>query len=130
MSSMSENRRPRQPVAVKRALRPRLLRLRDVLRASHTLAWRKANDTERLDENNGLLLAANLDALFDKCLITFDEAGAIQISPAVMKAERDLLGPLQGLITTPSPLQWRYLALHNEEFRAKLRKHQGMAAAG
>lgn len=106
------------------------VRLRDVLRASHILPWRRANDKERLDENNGLLLAANLDALFDKCLITFDCAGAIRISPAISKTERELLGPLNGLMTPPSEPQWKYLALHNEEYDAQLRKHQKSAACG
>lgn len=106
------------------------VRLRDVLRASHILPWRKANDEERLDENNGLLLAANLDALFDKFLITFDRAGAIQISPAISKFERELLGPLKGLIAAPSERQWRYLALHNEVYDAKVSQHKKSAAAG
>ena len=106
------------------------VRLRDVLRASHILPWREANDEARLDVNNGLLLAANLDALFDRFLITFDRAGAIQISPAISKSERELLGPLKGLVAAPSEQQWKYLALHNEEYDAKVSRHKKSAAAG
>jgi predicted restriction endonuclease len=43
--------------------------LEDILRASHIKPWRDSNTDERLDPANGLLLTANLDALFDRYLI-------------------------------------------------------------
>lgn len=43
--------------------------VREVLRASHIKPWRKASKNEKLDPENGLLLSANLDALFDRGLI-------------------------------------------------------------
>jgi len=41
------------------------------LKASHIKAWKDCTSTqERLDSNNGLLLCANHDALFDQYLIS------------------------------------------------------------
>lgn len=50
------------------------------LRASHIKPWRDATNEERLDPSNGLLLRADIDALFDVGLITFDEDGKIVLS--------------------------------------------------
>lgn len=59
----------------------------EALRASHAKPWAEcADDAERLDAFNGFLLVANLDALFDRFLISFDDAGhlltSIQLSPS------------------------------------------------
>jgi putative restriction endonuclease len=51
-----------------------------ILRASHIKPWRYSSNQERLDIFNGLLLAPNLDILFDKGFISFDSHGNIQIS--------------------------------------------------
>jgi hypothetical protein len=60
----------------------------EVLRASHIKAWKHcASHTERLDAFNGLLLIPNLDALFDKALISFDVKGQIQISKRLSKED-------------------------------------------
>ena len=50
-------------------------RLRDILKASHIKPWKISNNRERLDPSNGLLLIANIDALFDSGLVTFDNNG-------------------------------------------------------
>ncbi|WP_439840223.1 HNH endonuclease [Aeromonas veronii] len=40
--------------------------------------WSKcANNAERLDGNNGLLLSPHIDKLFDRGWITFTDAGAL-----------------------------------------------------
>ncbi len=52
-----------------------------VLRASHIKPWRDCDNKERLDTFNGLLLAAHIDALFDKGLITFEFNGEILLAP-------------------------------------------------
>lgn len=58
--------------------------LPEVLRASHAKPWAEcATDAERLDVFNGFLLSANLDALFDRFLISFDEQGVLVIAPAL-----------------------------------------------
>jgi len=50
--------------------------------ASHIKPWRKSDNAERLDGNNGLLLAAHIDHLFDKGIISFADDGLLLISPA------------------------------------------------
>lgn len=46
--------------------------------ASHAKPWAEcANDAERLDVFNGFLLVANLNALFDRFLISFDDTGRL-----------------------------------------------------
>lgn len=47
--------------------------IQEILIASHAKPWKICSDAERVDPHNGLLLSANLDALFDKGLITFDK---------------------------------------------------------
>jgi predicted restriction endonuclease len=92
------------------------LKLGQLLRASHILAWKDSNDSERVDPNNGLLLSANLDALFDQHMITFDQIGRLRISRSIASTDLSLLGPLQDLRTKPTPEQWHYLQIHNAVF--------------
>lgn len=51
------------------------------LRASHCKPWRDANNEERLDGENGLLLTPSMDHLFDRGFIGFDIDGQTIISP-------------------------------------------------
>jgi hypothetical protein len=52
-----------------------------VLIASHIVPWSKCTTrTERLSVANGLLLTPNLDKLFDRGLISFDDRGKIMLS--------------------------------------------------
>ena len=70
----------------------------DVLRASHAKPWAEcATDEERLDVFNGFLLSANLDALFDRFLISFDEQGALIVSPELNGIDLQPLGVLPGM---------------------------------
>ena len=92
------------------------LGIRQLLRASHILAWKDASDAQRVDPNNGLLLSANLDALFDQHLVTFDRSGRVRISRSITSTDLPLLGPLQDLRAEPTPEQWHYLRLHNDVF--------------
>lgn len=48
---------------------------KSLLIASHIVPWSKAKPIEKTDPNNGLLLAINWDAVFDKGLITFNDNG-------------------------------------------------------
>lgn len=43
----------------------------EMLTASHIKPWRDADNTERLDPANGLLLATHVDKLFDRYLLSF-----------------------------------------------------------
>lgn len=74
----------------------------ELLRASHAKPWKEANDAERLDVHNGLLLAVHLDALFDRGFIAFDDTGAMLISPRLPAAAASLLG-IDG---PPRRLRW------------------------
>jgi hypothetical protein len=67
--------------------------LPQALRASHAMAWALcATDAERLDIYNGFLLCANLDALFDAYLASFDDDGRLLISGTVSAEARERLG--------------------------------------
>lgn len=48
-----------------------------VLIASHIKPYRKSDEHEKFDPNNGLLLSKNMDSLFDLGYITFDVCGNI-----------------------------------------------------
>ncbi|MGD0959365.1 MAG: HNH endonuclease [Methylomonas sp.] len=91
----------------------------EVLRASHAKPWVNCvSDAERLDVFNGFLLSANLDALFDRGLITFDDAGKVIISPRLNQDQREALGLQPDL-----RLRWIagehlvYLQYHREIFK-------------
>lgn len=62
-----------------------------ILIASHIKPWSVCNNYERLDVNNGLLLSATYDKLFDSGLITFDNSGKIKISSMIKEYDRHLL---------------------------------------
>lgn len=51
-----------------------------LLRASHIQPWRSSNNIERMDPYNGLLLSANLDAAFDRGLLTFADDGRVLVN--------------------------------------------------
>jgi putative restriction endonuclease len=54
-----------------------------LLVASHIKPWSICNNSERVDTENGLLLSANMDKLFDCGLITFTDGGKMFISSFV-----------------------------------------------
>ena len=95
------------------------LQMPEILRASHARPWAECEtDTERLDVYNGFLLTANLDALFDRFLISFDETGRIIISEAISDSQKVLLNIHQDL-----HLRWiskeheSYLIFHRTKFQ-------------
>jgi len=63
-----------------------------ILIASHIKPWKNANDVERLDVNNGILLSPDYDALFDKHLISFENSGKIILSRQIENSEYLKLG--------------------------------------
>ncbi len=52
----------------------------ELLIASHIIPWVESNHIEKLDKNNGLLLSASIDKLFDQYYISFDDNGFMIIS--------------------------------------------------
>jgi HNH endonuclease len=94
--------------------------IREILRASHIKSWRDcANDRERLDPDNGLLLSAHIDALFDKHLISFEDDGSILISKRVGQIEIERLRLMGRLFKRLNDGQKRYLAVHRSHFHTK-----------
>jgi hypothetical protein len=62
------------------------------LKASHIKPWRDANDSERLDGANGLLLSPHIDHLFDEGYITFSRSQELLIVPEVREKLADAWG--------------------------------------
>jgi hypothetical protein len=87
----------------------------EVLRASHIKPWHNSDDRERRDPENGLLLIANLDALFDKFLITFDNDGRMLVSDRIEEGLYRQLGLPGALRLSPTLTQQRFLEYHREE---------------
>lgn len=90
-----------------------------VLRASHVKPWRLSNNQERLDPNNGLLLSAHLDALFDAGLITFSSSGDMIVASDLLGSYRELLQLGARLRHKPSPELQRYLQYHHGIFNSR-----------
>lgn len=89
------------------------------LRASHVKPWSKSTARERHDPQNGLILSANLDALFDAGLITFGDDGEMHVSQAVSIEHRKELGIPRPLRSRPSDSLRKYLAHHRrDEFQS------------
>lgn len=90
------------------------LACREILRASHVKPWIDSTAKQRLDRHNGLLLSANLDALFDKGLITFDSLGRMHVSKRLDGKHREALGLPIPLRFVPKELV-PYLKYHEKE---------------
>jgi hypothetical protein len=63
-----------------------------LLRASHIKPWKDSTNYERLDHHNGLLLAPNVDAAFDRGLVSFRDDGQIIISTSLRPEDMRALG--------------------------------------
>lgn len=97
-----------------------------LLRASHI---KRFEDCETLEEafdiNNGLLISANADALFDKYLITIDEDGTIIYSFLIdkrLEMELNFNSTLFKYMLTPKRKE--YLAEHKKRFEEEEIKRQ------
>jgi predicted restriction endonuclease len=91
----------------------------EALRASHIVPWSESSNRDRLDPNNGLLLVANVDALFDRGLVSFDSDGGMVVSSTIPHADRQLLG-VPARITAPlNPKLQKFLATHRQRFLTK-----------
>lgn len=88
-----------------------------LLIASHIHAWSLSNNDERIDPENGLLLAPHIDRLFDRGLISFDDGGRLLIGSSLPSVDQLALGldrykALRGM----TPGNRRYMALHRRRF--------------
>ncbi|MER9724660.1 MULTISPECIES: HNH endonuclease signature motif containing protein [unclassified Mesorhizobium] len=87
-----------------------------VVRASHILPWRDADNAERLDPENGLPLIATLDALFDAGLISFSDTGEMLVNQSVLENQHNLIGKAKRLSRKPGERMQQYLAGHRRSF--------------
>lgn len=78
----------RRVMAIEHACRVTGVNQEEHLVASHSKPWRDSDNEERLDGENGLLLTPNIDHLFDRGFISFEDRGQLIISPV---AHRDSL---------------------------------------
>ena len=86
-----------------------------LLRASHIKPWRDSTDAERLNRYNGLMLSPNLDAAFDRGLISFSDQGAVMISTQLSDADAKSIGILPGLrLVCVFEENKPFLALHRQ----------------
>ena len=93
--------------------------IREILRASHIKPWKISDNQERLDPENGILLSANIDILFDKGFISFDDGGNMLISKRLSARDQKLLGLPKNLRRKPSSGERSYLAHHRKAFKFK-----------
>lgn len=63
----------------------------DLLVASHIKPWKDADNSERMNVYNGLLLLPNFDKLFDRGYISFEDNGHIIYSKYIDDNDRRLL---------------------------------------
>ena len=82
-----------------------------ILRASHIKPWSKSSNKDRLNPNNGILLAAHIDALFDCGLISFADNGKLLKSAGIDGQLQQLRVPLR-LQRQPTPTEKIFLAYH------------------
>ena len=93
-----------------------------LFRASHIKAYKDCTLEEAYDINNGILMVANADALFDKHLITIDDEGNIIFSYLIdqdfkLKCDLLLTGKVFKYVLTPKRKE--YLKNHRQVFEAK-----------
>lgn len=88
-----------------------------ILISSHIIPWSKCDEKQRLDVGNGLLLSPNLDSLFDKHMITFNEHGNIIISKYLDPENLKVLGVHKEMKLRRFYSDMReYLEVHNKQY--------------
>lgn len=90
---------------------------KDFLVASHIVPWSLSNNKARLDVNNGLLLVAHLDKLFDSGYISFSDDGEILLSPLLSDVDVSVFGLNSSMaLRKINPEMKKYLAEHRKIF--------------
>jgi 5-methylcytosine-specific restriction protein A len=89
-----------------------------ILRASHIKPWSESSNAERINSNNGLLLCANHDLLFDRYLITFSDEGNI-MTAKVIQDEIDQLAIPNNLKIIMNNEQKIFMEWHRLKFIEK-----------
>lgn len=86
--------------------------------ASHILPWRHADNDQRLDGENGLLLTPSVDHLFDRGFISFQDDGHLLVSPVADRQSLNRMGIETGRpvsVGAFSEGQRRFLAYHRDD---------------
>lgn len=89
----------------------------NLLVASHIKPWAASSNKERLSVDNGLLLSATYDRLFDRGLITFDRYGKILLSSLIGTENIKRLGLSPGMMFNLqiNESMKEYLSCHRNE---------------
>lgn len=85
-----------------------------VLVASHAQPWATSSNHARLDEYNGLLLAASVDRLFDAGLIAFRDDGRLLVSDALDYGALACVGLARDARVLLKPRHLPYIRQHRE----------------
>ena len=83
--------------------------------ASHIVPW-KDSEEDRLEVDNGILLSPDLDALFDKILISFEDSGKIIISKKILENIGMLGIDADMSLSKVTDGMKKYLSWHRDEF--------------
>ena len=93
------------------------------LRASHIKPWAACeNDADRLDGNNGLMLAPHIDHLFDRAYISFHDDGTLLVSRDTAVQELFKAWGIGHAVLKPHPFnakQQAFLAVHRKLLRSR-----------
>ena len=89
--------------------------VQELLRASHIKPWAECeSDEERLDPDNGLLLAVQWDAAFDQGFLSFNDSGVVIWSADFPESIRSSLGLRSDAVIPVSEKARQYLAWHRD----------------
>lgn len=80
--------------------------------ASHIKPWKDCANNERLDGNNGLMLAPHIDKLFDRGWISFSDNGDLLTAPGAIQVMEAWSVNLNTNVGRFHPEQCRYLDHH------------------
>jgi len=91
----------------------------ELLVASHIKPWKACTNSERLDPQNGILLSALVDRLFDRGLISFSDDGRIVVSPTLSHEDSKRCGVDRALVIKLFERSKRYMEYHRAiEFKS------------
>lgn len=95
--------------------------IQEVLVASHIKPWSICDNKERICKDNGLILSATYDKLFDSGLISFKANGQILISKLISKDDIKRLNLIEGKIydIKYNENMKKFLDYHNEAIFVK-----------
>jgi putative restriction endonuclease len=94
---------------------------RRYLRATHIKPWKDADDSEKLDGANGLLLSPHIHHLFDRGHISFADDGALLISRHLNPYVRSAWGLERPASPHPfTPEQRAHLEYHRQQIFEKI----------